>query len=166
MGKVHASDIYGSLYQTLEPKRFTDDPPKPLYLAMGLAWEQYLEKALVQAGVNAERPDAIETAEGVLFSPDLIVFNGDNRVGEIKLTFMGVSQDLSEPKFDKWLTQVKFYCEAMEIPRAVFYVLFVNGDYKKNREPVLWKYLVEFTKQELGENYQMLMRHARQMGVL
>lgn len=162
---LHVSDIYNDLYQQIDPKRFNPDrPPNPYKLALGLAWEQYLEQALVRAGVNAERPGEF-LYKGLSFSPDLFVVNGHDRIGEIKLTWMVEVDDLEDPKFDKWLTQIKAYCYATGIPRAVLYVYFVNGRGRFG-EPSLRAFELEFTARELEENWRTLTNHARRRNML
>ena len=167
---LHVSDLYSSLYKSLDPKRYDHaTPPNPYHLALGLAWEQYLEKKLLQAGVHATRPPECSVSiKGTLlyYSPDLFIENGVYRLGEIKLTSMSVSEDLSEPKFDKWLTQAKLYCHLLDVPRMRFYVLFTAGDYKGNRGPMFRVYDLEFSPQELEENWLMILHHAEHLGVL
>ena len=42
---THVSDIYNSLYQTLDPRRYRKDMPLDYTrMALGTAWEQYLER--------------------------------------------------------------------------------------------------------------------------
>lgn len=164
---LHASDLYGKLYQQLEPGRFdTGAPMNYTKMAMGLAWELYLESLLVRQGVQADRPGEFKTAEGIAFSPDLLVANGHSRVGEIKLTYMSNRDDITAPKFAKWLTQVMFYCRNLGIPFARFYVLYVNGNYKEQRDPILQAYDVEFSNRELEDNHQMLINVGKQEGLL
>src|SRR5262245_48994017 len=86
---IHASDIYGDLFEFLDPKRYKfEGPPNPLLLALGTAWEKHLEYLLERNGINAYRPGEVMSLDGIPFSPDLIIFNGHTRVGEIKLTSM------------------------------------------------------------------------------
>lgn len=167
IGHLHMSDIYNDFYKTADPNRYDkNEAPNDLYLALGLAWEQYFERLLIAHGVDAKRPPAFETANGIKFSPDLLVYNGQDRLGEIKLTFMSVSEDLSEPKFAKYLTQAMLYAHGLKMRHVVFYVLFVNGDYKANRGPQLYKFYIEFSQRELDEEWDTMMAHAKQMGVL
>jgi len=161
------SDIYNSLYRDLEPGKYSDGAPNPIKLAMGLAWETYFERCLIGSGVDASRPGEFTTDEGIIGSPDLLIFNGHEKIGEIKLTYYSASTDLSDPKFGKWLTQVMGYGHYLQIPRVRFYVLFVNGAYREGkRDPVLRVYDIEFSNRELKENWDMLMNHARQKNLI
>lgn len=186
--RVHMSDIYGSLFKELEPKRFNSGVPmNPLHLEMGLAWENMLEDGLKErlhdaSGEESERPGELVTEEGIVFSPDLILYNGVTRLGEIKLTWMS-SREMPRdnyqtgfpPKFDKWLVQMKSYAYQLETPYARLYAFFVNGEYAWMRKgadrsqpggPQLMAWDLEFTKRELTENWQMMIQHAKHAGLL
>ena len=171
----HASDLYGALFEALEPKRFDKSRPMDVHkLELGMAFEEALEEAL-KARLIGTRPGEFTSEEGVIFSPDLLLFEkGRTRVGEIKLTWMS-SRGLAEadlggfpPKFDKWLCQIKLYARWLDTCYARLYALFVNGDYDRSRgmSPELLAWDLEFTTRELEENYQMVMNHARHVGLL
>ena len=167
---LHMSEIYNDLYQDLEPKRYQrGTAPDPLRLEAGLALESILEEGLKRR--LAQRPGEFRTPEGIIFSPDLLISNDHLRLGEIKLTWMS-SRDVPHeqansfpPKFDKWFTQVKSYCHALETPWARLYAFFVNGDYKPP-SPELLAWDIEFSKRELGENMSALLNHARHKRLL
>jgi hypothetical protein len=126
IGKVHMSDIYNDYYARVEPKRYAGDIPiemREAYMGAGMAFESFLEKALKDRLANTDRPGELVDAEhGILFSPDLIIFNHVIRVGEIKLTWMstkGVPREEGNgfpPRFDKYITQMANYCHAVETP--------------------------------------------------
>jgi hypothetical protein len=168
---VHVSDIYNDLFQRLDPKRYTDTPLDRSRLEAGLSFEDLLEEALTRR-LSSFRPGEIEV-EGVAGSPDLLIPepNGEVRVGEIKCTWMSCKEMPVEeatslpPKFEKWVVQTKAYCYMCETPLARLLVYFVNGDYAPPA-PRLLAWDVEFTAQELRENWRMLLTHGRVMGLL
>ncbi len=163
---VHMSDLYGSLFKELEPQRYGGDaPPDPMLLAMGTAWEAHLEKLLLQQpGIS--RPEAFIDANGIGFSPDLFIFNGVFRVGEIKLTWMSSREDISSPKFSKWLVQLMAYCYRCDTEYGRIYATFVNGDYGAHRWPELKVWDLTFGMNELKDNYDMLIAHGKRRGLL
>ena len=168
---LHMSQIYGDLYQDLEPKRFVrGGTPDINKMEAGLGLESVLEEGL--KGRLAERPGEFVTDEGIIYSPDLIIFNDVTRLGEIKLTWLSCREVPREPgnslpqKMDKWLTQMKAYCYHLQTPYARLYAFFVNGTYKHPYTPELLAWDIEFSTQELKENWQMLMNHARHKGML
>lgn len=174
-GGLHMSDIYGSLYRELEPERYgrgdIDKGTKDGYLGVGLAWEETLEEALrTRLSAESGRPDEmVEPEHGIIYSPDLIIFNHVTRLGEIKLTWLSSREFPKEPtngfppKAEKYLTQMMAYCRCLETPYARLYALFVNGSYDRKQglkpEPRAWD--IEFTRREMDENWQTLINHAR-----
>lgn len=164
---LHISDLYNSYYQASDPKRYkSDGAPNIIKMALGLAWEAYLERCLIASGVNAERPGEFTTDEGIAFSPDLLIVNGQDRGGEIKLTYMSESDALDDPKFMKWHSQMMLYGHHLGLNQWRMYALYINGDYKKQRDPVLRAYDIEYSAREMREEWQTMCRHGRQRRLL
>lgn len=170
---LHASDIYGDLYKKLEPERYdirnkdgSESKPPDLLMALGLAWEQYLEKALKANGVLCDRPGELESEEGVKYSPDLLLVNGEDRIGEIKLTSLSTNVGPTHKKFAKYLTQGMAYAYWANIPRLRYFVLHIHGNHKGAKFPKMNVWDVNFTARELRDNYRMLMNHAKDRGLL
>lgn len=167
---LHISEIYGDLYRRLEPKRFTGGEPDPLLLEAGLSFEHMLEEGLKAR--MAVRPGEFVSPEGILMSPDLVMFNGGVKVGEIKLTWMSCREMPTEranylpPRFSRWAMQIMAYCHVMDTREAKLIAFFVNGDYGKQRGPQLRAWDIEFTQRELDDNWAQLIQHAESMGRL
>lgn len=168
-GGVHASDIYGDLYKFLEPKRYKfDEPMNPLLAALGTAWEKHFESLLLANGIQAERPGEYMSPEGIAFSPDLILFNGVTRLGEIKLTSMSADNMPTEPtnslppKLDKYLCQMMLYAYWLDLFDGWLAILFLH----KPWSPDLRVFDLQWTAQELAENHRMLMNHARHVKLI
>lgn len=163
---LHASDIYNAYYQELEPKRFKKGTsPDPLRMGAGLMLESVLEEGLKQR--MAERPGELLTKEGIAYSPDMLISeNNKLRLGETKLTWMSsrevprVSSNSFPQKFDKWMTQMMFYCNALETPHSRLYSYFVNGNYRP-MVPELLAWDIEFSARELREEYDKLLNYAK-----
>lgn len=177
---VHMSTLYNDLYQDLEPTRYIrGSEPTPALLAVGLALEQYTERMLEAAGIMASRPPEFRTPDqyGIAFSPDLLIYNGRVRGGEIKATFMSSREWPTErtstlpPKADKYVTQTKSYGHNLEINEWILYVWFLKGKWEKRavEEDVLADfraYQLTYTAREMQEEYQMLVNHGRHKGLL
>lgn len=167
---LHASAIYGSLYQELDPERFPEgSKPHKISMAVGLAWEQWLERTLIGMGQLVCRPGELISPEGILYNPDLFVANCQERVGEIKTTMLSSKLGIEGPKCDKYHCQGKIYCYWSGTLHARYYVLFLRGDYSFMKKGAakddlgmsdLRCYDVTYTPRELHENYLMLMNHA------
>lgn len=165
------SDIYNDLYQDLEPQRYIrGQTPDLLRFEAGFALEEMLEAGLKKR-LTGERPGEFTTDEGIVYSPDLVIFNGSTRLGEIKLTWMSsreiprVEANGFPPKFDKWFTQMKAYCYHLRTINARLLAFFVNGDYKPPK-PELLAWDIEFTQRELDDNWCMLLGHAKHKRLL
>lgn len=181
------SHIYNDLYQHLEPKRY--DPSTPLdpnRLEAGLAFEQFLEDALKKRLTRESgRPEELEyvipgVSTPILFNPDLLIYNGVMRTGEIKLTWLSCSEMPTTtstgvpPKFDKYMTQIMSYCHMLETPYARLIAYFVNGGYEflkketrgKPPTPQLLAWDLQFTSRELHENWMTMINWARHRKML
>lgn len=184
---LHMSTIYNALYKKLEPRRYTDGPMNEVCVELGLAWETALEAALKVRptfdGEVIERPGELLTAEGIAFNPDLIIYSPvkdeehyeygtDMRVGEIKLKWMSSRDAPREPvtsfpdKYSKDFCQMMAYCYHVGTRFARYYVFYVNGKYAPPlpHEPLVWD--IEFTQDELEDNWRALVNFARSEGML
>jgi hypothetical protein len=167
---LHASTIYGELYKELEPKRYAGDieDVNPLLLAMGTAWEKHFEYLLLANGVKVERPEEFMSPEGIAYSPDLILWNGVTRLGEIKLTSMSAKDmptDVScflPQKLDKFQTQMMLYAYWLGLTDGWLAILFLN----KPWAPDLRVFDLTWTDRELADNHRMCMNFARHKGLL
>ncbi len=179
---LHMSQLYDALYQDLEPGRYTGGTPDPLRLEVGLSLEAVLEEGFKKRFV--ERPgEFVEPEYGIIFSPDLIIFNSHVRVGEMKLTWLSTREVPREPsnsfpvKFAKYVTQMACYCHCLETPYARLIGFFINGDYAWIRRgsrmrqgshpgPELLAWDIQFTARELKEEWDAVINHAKHAGIL
>jgi hypothetical protein len=169
---LHASEIYGDLYKHLEPKRydFGDEPPDPVLMALGTAWEKHFEYLLEKSGIKVERPGEFFSPppESIAFSPDLLQYNGKTRLWEIKLTSMSAKGLPEEPcnelpqKFSKYLTQMMLYAYWLGIYDGILAVLLLHQPWK----PQFRMFDIHWEEQELAENHRMCINHARHSGML
>ena len=169
---LHASDLYGSFYRSLDPARYDKrdsagepTPPDETKMELGTSFEEVLEIALAER-LLGERPGEFTSPEGVIYSPDYLFNDPDGLVlGELKLTWYSDRDAPHGEKFAKWLTQIRLYLYWLELQRCRLYVLFVNGDYKPPT-PRLRCWELTFTPRELADEHQMIMRHARKKGLI
>jgi hypothetical protein len=129
-----------------------EDERNPMFI-LGLLWEDagYTHLGWKQLSVSCE---------GIVCTADCIDPVAE-RVEEFKLTWRSLRNWYIEDNF-RWLTQVKAYCYAWRLSRAVFHVFHVNGNYQPP-QPVVKDYEVEFSQQEIAENWAMLQTHKRYM---
>lgn len=171
VGKLHISDLYNRYHEGLSNAKKYKGETNPLYYEAGLAWELMLERGLKER-MAVSRPGELTTPEGIVYSPDLILFEDDHTIlGEIKLTWMSCKEMPKSPadslpsKFDKYLTQMLAYAHNLETPYARLIAFFVNGDYI-DRVPQLLAWDFTFTKREMEENWRRLLNVAKAEGML
>lgn len=165
---VHMSELFGDLYADLEPKRFKHTTaPNPLLLALGTAWENHLEFLIGKSGLEVLRPGELMTDEGIAYSPDGIIMD-DFRLAEYKYSSMGTKDLPTEPstslpqRFGKYLCQCMCYCYHLGTPKARLYFCSVNRPY----DPELRVFDIEFTAQELQDNWSAVLNNARFKGLV
>lgn len=169
---LHASDLYNAFFKDYDPKRYDkkdkEGNPVPMDMAkieLGTTFEELLEPALATR-LLGDRPGEFVSPEGVIFSPDyLFDLGGEIILGEFKCTYYSTRGAPTDPKFAKWLCQVKLYCHWLKLRKVRLYVMFLCGDYKPP-SPVLKAWELVFTKQELQDEFDMVARHARKEGLL
>lgn len=168
---LHMSQIYGKLYEKLEPKRYKGGGVlNPVMTAMGTAWELHLEHLLRRAGILVSRPGELFTPDGrIAYSPDGLLDN-DTRLAEYKVAWWMSSRDMPRkptstfpPKLNKYVCQMQSYCHNLEINLARLYVLFVQGP---GKDPEFLVYDVEFSARELRGGWSMMMNFAKAEGLL
>ncbi len=172
---VHLSDIYGRLMQRLQPSRFTGkkdfSSPK---METGMLFENMLERGLAEKFATM-RPGEVVSEEGVYMSPDGV--NPTEGAGEeYKATWMSSRGKGTTPYTDEngqpsekylhWFLQMQGYAKHLHTTRFLLRVLHVNGDYTYPLGPQFLTHLIEFTEEEIEANWSMLIRFAREEGLL
>lgn len=179
---LHLSDIYKDLMQRLQPKRFDkrDHNGKPIPMDMvkvetGLVMENVLEQGLREKFATM-RPGEIVSDEGVWMSPD--GYNPTELCGEeYKCTWMSTRNKkgstpytdeygMPSDKFLHWFIQMKGYAKHLNTDTFLLRALHINGDYEHPYQPAFLTHRVRFTETEIDENWQMLMNHAHDRGML
>ena len=111
----------------------------------------------------------------MLYSPDLFIFNGNTRVGEIKLNSMsakGVPWKLGETytgfdaKYDKFFTQLRLYCLHAGTEYGRLYSFSVREMVYFNEPNIFRAWDVEFSKHELEEEWANLLHFSVKEGLL
>lgn len=163
---LHASDIYNSFYKQADPKRYGDHAGSPdLLFAEGLAWERYFEEQLIANGVQCFRPgELIGEWKGrrIAYSPDLILLNGKDRIGEVKKTWKSSRLRPTDKGFAKYRTQGCMYAYFLGIPRVTWFINHTVGNWRDYPLPTLKVWEIEFTKREIMDEMRTMMSHAEQ----
>lgn len=138
-----------------------------LRIHLGLAWEEHYLRQLL----DVEKHPGELKLDGVYLSPDgesfSVIFTLPGKWGviihEVKCTYKSTNTTTARGKVLEgrknflWMCQLKSYCKAKGTRFGVLHVLHVCGDYVRPIVPMLYRYHIEFTQQELDDNWNLLM---------
>lgn len=137
-----------------------------LRISIGLAWEQYYIPTIADV---VDHPDEMQV-DNILMNCDgesVTVIVTQRRKGiilhvhEIKATYKSTrTVGLFENQW-MWMAQLKAYCRAKRTRHGKMHVLFLCGDYKWPIRPMLKIFDVEFTQQELDENWDLMVDYMK-----
>lgn len=164
---LHVSQIYSSIMQHIDKKRYDPDADLPLLkITAGLAMEQALAKVIYALSPGSFRPQAVKK-DGIWVSPDNVALD-PWRGREFKLTWYSMKKECPwHDVFWPWRVQMMAYAWVLETLIFELWVLFINGAYPYGApSPVLQPYLLTFSEQELYDNWQMILAHAKWKGWL
>lgn len=143
------------------------------YVEMGFIFElmvehffraRMLNRRAAQAGVVSQTEIIYQ---GMAMTPDGWC-PADDTVEEYKATWRSLRRAtppesiFDSQNFWSWGAQSKSYCLAHDTRLARFFVFWVNGNYKESG-PVVYRYDVEWSAQEIAENWRMIQTHAARM---
>lgn len=149
---------------SLTDVRTITDPTAILRINMGLAWEEYyIPTHLGPLGV-VDHPGEMHV-DGIYLthdgeSLDVIIteiFKGAVvMVHEVKCTWKSTNTVKDMMNETLYLMQIKAYCKAAGTRFAKIHIYFVCGDYKYPIKPQLKCWLLEFTSEEIDDNWSLL----------
>lgn len=174
---LHLTDIIKSIQAELgwdyKGKGFED---MQLTMDLGFTWEEVLSKAhadrrcMVRPG-EVEKDGIIGSPDGVGPNPGLkddegnILVEPSNEVilFEHKLTW----KSIKTPITDNWyyMTQGKAYCAMTGFSVCFWEAVYLMGNYKGSG-PLYRKCWVRFTEDEIKHNWEMIVNHAQEKGML
>jgi len=190
------NDLYRRLMPDLYDKRGEDGTPSPLpeeRVGFGTRFEEALEPQLRASKWQGYRPGEFATQHdatcvhqrtkvavgdpvcpcgaGIIYSPDYIFTTAtDTILGEFKLTWYSSREFPHHRKFAKWLTQVKLYLRNLRMDTVWLFPFWVNGgsdhNYREVQPEFKRAYELTFTPRETEKEHQMLVKHARDCGML
>ena len=163
---VHLSDIITDvgreLFSTKVGDAETPSEETRLQWEKGFVWEEALSHGFGDR--LAQRPGEI-VCDGVACSPDGVAVDGEGElvVEEYKCT--AASSNKTPDAVWRWRVQAAAYCYVMGCTRAVFRVFYLNGDYRGSG-PLYRVFQLDWSQQEIDENWEMLVNHAKGKGMI
>ena len=103
---------------------------------------------------------------GIIYSPDYLfmVPKRDTILGEFKLTWYSSREFPDHRKFQKWLTQIKFYLHNLKLTTTWVFPFWVNGGtdhrYQEVQPEFKRAYELQFSAGECEQTHQRLIKHA------
>ena len=177
---VHASNIVRDIGLTmgyLKPEYANESKPHPVRVTMGLAWEDHIfphhhPEVLYHPGETMVVPGVSGTCDGLSFDRGTntdqrwveFAENGEGVVHECKLTWKSMKKELDLSAEWMWLSQTMLYCWGWGMTKAIYHIMWVNGNYKYGEpdgEPNYRLYGLTFTKKELEDNAKMIYKRGK-----
>lgn len=179
--------IYQGIMPSVDPAKFGPDAKRNFTEAntenwqeAGFLWEEALSgifaaRALSQSGdgVTRFRPGEIVSPEGIIGSPDALVYGLTDFpdvpaavLEEYKCTWKSAKNfDLYDKRYLGWLIQIRCYCCLAGTTEARLYVLHINGGYD-GYIPEVAGWRLQFTPAELADQWRQIVNTAKHKGWL
>ena len=165
--RVHVSELRDALLETLGLRK-DEEGELPQWVRnlgnFGLIWEKVLydptmnlarERGLWFTHETLENLPIVLTADGVLGSVDgLITTSGGTLVAVWECKTRWKAAELPTEN-DRYMIQAKAYCWMAGVTQCWFPVLNIGG---RPPDMTQWLHVIDFTPQELLENWQSLMK--------
>lgn len=145
------------------------DPVAVLRISIGLAWEQYYIPSILGPAMGVIDHPGEMYVDGIYMtqdgeSIDVLVIDKEVYkpiIHEVKATYKSIRTvgDLSSQWM--WMAQCKAYCKGSGTNICMMHILFLCGDYKYPIKPVLKIFKIEFTDEEIEENWDILTTYMR-----
>lgn len=167
---LHISGLIKHLLVVMDPKTYFENPDAEIagdsrYILweLGLGWEDialsraFWERILRRTYPSMSYKQVQAKKDGIWGTCDMVSLGKRTLITESKLTRISMKNDILSVRFWSWRVQMMAYCEMWDARHAILPVCFLNGDYKPPRiVPRAWSF--EFDKQELRDNWAMLMQ--------
>jgi hypothetical protein len=168
-GKPHLTDILRDMARTAgigkEDSSFSEDDMDN-FAAGGWLWERVFDMAHCDA---IERGELVNIGEieldNIVGTPDRVDFRVP-KVIELKCRWKS-ARSFEHLEREWWieLSQIRAYCHMLQILEADLIVMFIGGMWRPPTPMVLGKN-IKFTERELAEQWDAIMRFARDKGYL
>ena len=159
-GGLHVSHIIKSISEDVfnYSKPEMEQQSLETYRIAGFLFERALyEIILVDEAVH--RIGEIEL-DGIIMTPDAVNL-GNNHGIESKCTWRSMKHNVLDVtgEFSEWHQQMMAYGKALSIYTWDLWVMFMNGDYGKNRRPKIRHWEIKYEEEEVDVNWRRIRNH-------
>lgn len=164
---IHVSDIIRALafkFGHLRPE-FEGEEINANMVCPGLAWEEWLAPQIKEEFPSFKFHPGEMCVDGIYMNCDGISRkkSGLVIVHEIKFTWKSMRKAIEDEWM--WLTQLAAYCKAYGTTVGMIWPYYVNGTYNFDmKESRIKPHRIEWTQEEIDENWDMLRNYADVMG--
>lgn len=146
------------------------DPVAILRISIGLAWEEWYIPNVLGPMFNVSDHPGEMCLDSIYMTPDgesidsvIITRNKKTgavlRIHEVKATYKSVNTVGDPPDDPLYMMQIKSYCKASNTRFAALHILFLGGDYTYPLKPVIKCWFLEFTQEELDDNWDLMTQY-------
>ncbi len=173
---VHLTDVMKSLEEDLDIGYKGDGfQDKFLTMEIGFWWEDVLEFAFgersairvgeVECDGIVGSPDGVNTNPGWIDDDGIVLIEPSDKLilEEYKCTWKSARSGLNNVW--KYMTQTKSYCHMVGTNVVIFKVCYLMGFYKGDG-PVYREAYITYTDEELENNWNMIITHAKEKGMI
>ena len=163
-GEVHCTDVIRYIEEKLRRGGRGGFEDMELTMDIGFWWEEMLSRIYMERNIPfPERPGEF-VCDGIVISPDGI---GTDTVEPYPMAlreYKATWQSSRKLPSDNWryMTQAKSYCYVIGVNVVIYDIAYLMGNYQGSG-PQYRQARVEFTNQELYQNWEMLKLHAKEM---
>lgn len=132
------------------------------YRTAGFLFEHGLYEVMLR-DENVHRIGEIER-DGIVMTPDAVNLTRGRGL-ESKCTFRSMNNDIMDTtgEFMEWHMQMMAYGGALGMLAWDLWVMFMCGDYRKNRRPTPKHWEIEYEQEEVDQNWKRIINHATWM---
>lgn len=142
------------------------DPVAILRMNIGLAWESHYLPNILSPSIDVIDHPGEMYVDGIYMTHDgesVSMVAKDQMslvVHETKATYKSTRRLQDMDTQWMWMSQIKAYCRGLGTRFAELHVLFLAGDYSYPISPLLKRWRIEFTQDEIDSNWSLLKDYA------
>lgn len=155
---IHLSGIIKGILLLDDPERYgspIDDNARAMF-ELGFRWENTLKPTYPEDVIRQ-----FEMKKNRIIGTCDALFPRHWRIGESKATWISAKHDILSPRLKHWIWQGCGYCAMADATEIQYDVLYVNGYYDRTERPrpIYRRWLLEFKRREVRENWEMLLNN-------